>query len=398
MLAQEDGAEHILRGLAELVHLRGRPGLVEDGPEAAVEEGGEGLRILDVEVAGPGALGKEAGEGIADGPLRIGGGEALGPVADERCRGAVADLEIDHGGDKVAESLGAVFAFERRLDIPKQFGSKPLAERLQRGVLAVEVEVEGALGDACPAGYLVDCGRPDASQEEDGLRRVENLATAIVGLHVTSGQCSLASLMTEGFRRLVVVPGHPVETLAWVRPDLLQRLLPFAAVTLLVGLAWRPRWLGLSVGDGNVQLLFGLVGGVAMFIFALPLQLFLSRRRGAIRVPDAADAALQGGYYVLNAACEEGFFRGVVQGSLSVLAGMPLAFLAATAAYVFYHRLGRWAWADVFATALVGVPLGLAFWLLPGPPSLLGVTLAHVGATCGFLGPGPYVLRRLRLV
>ena len=135
-----------------------------------------------------------------------------------------------------------------------------------------------------------------------------------------------------------------------------------------------------------------------MFILALPLQLLLSRRRGAIRVPDGPDAALQGGYYILNAACEEGFFRGLLQGGLSVIAGMPLAFLAATTAYIFYHRLGRWAWADVFATALAGVPLGLAFWLLPGAPSLLGVGLAHVGATCGFLGPGPYLLRRLRLV
>ena len=204
--------------------------------------------------------------------------------------------------------------------------------------------------------------------------------------------------MTKGSLPLLVVPGHPVDTLAWIRPDLVRRLLPFAALTLLVGLIWRPRWLGLSLGDSEAQLLFGLLGGMAMFILALPLQLLLSRRRGAIRVPDATDAALQGGYYVLNAACEEGFFRGILQGGLSAVAGMPLAFVAATAAYVFYHRLGRWAWADVLATALAGVPLGLAFWLLPGSPSLLGVTLAHAGATCGFLGPGPFLLRRLRLV
>ena len=41
---------------------------------------------------------------------------------------------------------------------------------------------------------------------------------------------------------------------------------------------------------------------------------------------------------------------------------------------------------------------GLAFWLLPGPPSLLGVSIAHVAATCGFLGPGPYLLRKLNLL
>src|SRR5437588_264101 len=59
---------------------------------------------------------------------------------------------------------------------------------------------------------------------------------------------------------------------------------------------------------------------------------------------------------------------------------------------------GGWAWTDVLVTALVGLPLGLAFRLLPGPPSLLGVSLAHVGATCGYLGPGPWLLHRLGLL
>ena len=42
--------------------------------------------------------------------------------------------------------------------------------------------------------------------------------------------------------------------------------------------------------------------------------------------------------------------------------------------------------------------LGLGFWLLPGPPSLIGVSLAHIAATCGFLGPGPYLLKKLHLI
>src|SRR5438309_1557008 len=87
-----------------------------------------------------------------------------------------------------------------------------------------------------------------------------------------------------------------------------------------------------------------------------------------------------------------------------VLAGIgitfvpPVGLVIATSAYVLYHRLGRWTWPETLATALVGVPLGLAFWLLPGPPSLLGVSVAHIAATCGFLGPGPYLLRKLKLV
>ena len=181
----------------------------------------------------------------------------------------------------------------------------------------------------------------------------------------------------------------------WMRADLLARLGPFALAVLLAWLFWRPRWLGLAPGDLRAQLLFGGVGAAALFAAALLVQLPLSRRRGVVRVPaDGPDLALQGAYYVLNGPLEEAFFRGLVQGGLSVVLGAPVGFAVATAAYVLYHRLGAWRWLDVLATLGAGVPLGLGFWLLPGPPSLLGVAIAHIGGTCGFLGPGPYLLRR----
>src|SRR5439155_857718 len=74
------------------------------------------------------------------------------------------------------------------------------------------------------------------------------------------------------------------------------------------------------------------------------------------------------------------------------------AFVIAYSAYGVYHRLGRWTWSAAFATGLVGIRLGLAYGLLPGPLSLVGVSLAHIAVTCGFLGPGQYLLRRWRLV
>lgn len=195
-----------------------------------------------------------------------------------------------------------------------------------------------------------------------------------------------------------LVPGHPVDTLRWVWPDLATRLLPFAVAIGLVELLWRPSWLGFTAGQVEAQLAFGAIAMPLMFAAAAGLQLQLSRRRGALRVPDGPDALLQGGYYLLNGPLEEGVFRGLLQGGAGFLFGMPIGFLIATVTYVLYHRLGGWWWPDVLATALAGVPLGLAFWLLPGPHSLLGVSIAHIGATCGFLGPGPYLLRRLRLV
>jgi membrane protease YdiL (CAAX protease family) len=152
-------------------------------------------------------------------------------------------------------------------------------------------------------------------------------------------------------------------------------------------------------GRLGIQLLFGLIGMPLMFVLAMLAQLALTRRRGALRVPACGDdALLQAGYYVLNGPLEEAFFRGLLQGGSSLVLTPFGGFCVATAAYVLYHRLGSWTWADTFATALAGVPFGLAFWLLPGPASIVGVSLAHIGATCGFLGPGPYLLRRLRLL
>ena len=185
---------------------------------------------------------------------------------------------------------------------------------------------------------------------------------------------------------------------SWMRRDLLIRLAPFAAVFAGVQLFLLPSWTVLSLGDVRAQLAFGLVGAPLLFVAATWVQWRLTQSRRVLSVPSGpGDAWFQASYYAVNAPIEEAFFRGVVQGGLGALT-VPLAgFVVGTAAYVLYHRLG-WSWPDTLATALLGVPLGLAFWLLPGPPSLLGVTIAHIGATCGFLGLGPFVLRRLRLV
>jgi membrane protease YdiL (CAAX protease family) len=186
----------------------------------------------------------------------------------------------------------------------------------------------------------------------------------------------------------------------WVKPDIFIRLVPFAVAYVIALVAThQARWLGWSLGAVDVQLLFALIAAPVMFVAAAAVQLWLTRRRGALAVPAGLDdVTFQAGFYTVNGPVEEAMFRGLIQGGLGALWATPAGFIAGTAAYVLYHRLGRWSWAETFATALVGVPLGLAFWLLPGPPSLLGVSAAHVAATCGFLGPGPYLLRKLRLV
>jgi membrane protease YdiL (CAAX protease family) len=187
---------------------------------------------------------------------------------------------------------------------------------------------------------------------------------------------------------------------AWMRFDLLIRIVPFVvAFAALYELDSHRAALGWSAGRAGIQLAFAALAAPVMFAAAVAIQLWLTRRRGALSIPaNTRDAWFQAGFYVINGPVEEAFFRGLVQGGLGVLLGMPAAFAIATTSYVLYHRLGRWPWPNTFATALVGVPLGLAFWLLPGPPSLLGVSIAHIAATCGFLGPGPYLLKKLGLL
>jgi membrane protease YdiL (CAAX protease family) len=188
------------------------------------------------------------------------------------------------------------------------------------------------------------------------------------------------------------------DSLAWMGPDLLRRLAPFALAVAVVEIGWRPSWLGLTPGRLGAQLIFAAVAAPVLFVAATYVQLRLAQRRGALSVPaGAGDAWFQAGFYALNGPIEEGLFRGLIQGGISVAFGAPAGFIAGTATYVLYHRLG-WPWAETLATALLGIPVGLAFWLLPGPPSLLGVSIAHIAATCGFLGPGPYLLKKLGLV
>ena len=185
-----------------------------------------------------------------------------------------------------------------------------------------------------------------------------------------------------------------------MRTDIAIRLVPFAVAFVVVyALTGRAAWLGLSPGDVGAQALFALVATPLMFVAAAAVQLWLTRHRRVLSVPaDGRDAAFQAVFYAVNGPLEEAFFRGLVQGWLTSAFSPVLGFAAGTAAYVLYHRLGRWTWPDTLATALVGIPLGLAYWLLPGAPSLLGISIAHVAATCGFLGPGPLLLRKMNLL
>lgn len=190
------------------------------------------------------------------------------------------------------------------------------------------------------------------------------------------------------------------DTWRWGLPDFKIRLLPFFTIYAAAVLHSQHRQLlGFSLGNLKQQLLWGLSGAVIFFAGGMLVKYLLSVERKGMTVPaTASDAAFEGLYYVINGPAEECFFRGFLQGTLMLFMSPAASFFLATATFVFYHRLGHDNWREVLSTALLGIPLGLAFWYMPEPRSLLGLSLAHIGGTCGFMGPGPYLLRRLGLL
>src|SRR5207244_5342334 len=77
---------------------------------------------------------------------------------------------------------------------------------------------------------------------------------------------------------------------AWMRPDIVMRLLPFTAAFAIAYLAsGRAGWLGLGTGRLSVQLGFAALAVPVMFAAYVAVQLLLTRRRGALRVPDGGD-------------------------------------------------------------------------------------------------------------
>src|SRR5207245_10379666 len=91
------------------------------------------------------------------------------------------------------------------------------------------------------------------------------------------------------------------ESWAWMAPDLLRRLLPFAVMVAVVEVGWRPAWLGFSTGRAAAQILFAAVSAPVLFVAAALVQLLLSRRRGALSAPSrGGDVLVPARLYLLH--------------------------------------------------------------------------------------------------
>src|SRR3981189_16413 len=116
-------------------------------------------------------------------------------------------------------------------------------------------------------------------------------------------------MLTNPLLRVVLT--HIPDSWAWMRPDLLIRILPFTAIAAGVEILWRPAWLGGASGALGVQLPFAAAATPVLFVAATLVQLWLTRRRGAISVPaDGADAWVQGDVFVVHGPVGGGFSRG----------------------------------------------------------------------------------------
>src|SRR5437763_1785231 len=96
---------------------------------------------------------------------------------------------------------------------------------------------------------------------------------------------------------------------AWMRLDLLLRLVPLTLVPLVFSwLSGTPlRSLGLVITHPLRDLLVAIPAGLAGFAIAAAFNVYLSRRSGRWFVPTKPDLLVQSGYYlVLNAPIEGG--------------------------------------------------------------------------------------------
>jgi len=92
---------------------------------------------------------------------------------------------------------------------------------------------------------------------------------------------------------------------------------------------------------------------------------------------------------------EEFFFRGFLLGAIAHWTSwIGWGWLASTAIYTLYHRLGKWSWRSVAGVGLAGILFSTLYVVQPQPWSLLLVVIVHGFTTWGFLSLGDEVMYR----
>jgi len=175
-----------------------------------------------------------------------------------------------------------------------------------------------------------------------------------------------------------------------------MRLLPMTIIPFLyIAISHLPfSFLGLTLHDIPQQLFIGLVVGIVMAAFATTYRILFVGPW--FRWPTFSDHVLQGFYYLfINGPVEELFFRGFMWAAVTQWTGwIGWGWLTSTAAYILYHRLGKWSWRSIGGVALAGLVFSLLYLEQSSPPSLLAVIIVHGFTTAGFLSWGDEVMYR----
>lgn len=187
-------------------------------------------------------------------------------------------------------------------------------------------------------------------------------------------------------------------TWRWLWPDMLTRIVPLTVIPFLyLALLHLPlSFLGLTLPFGNwpLQLLFGLLIGIGMAVFAIAYRMLVVGPW--FRWPTLSDHFLQGSFYLfINAPVEELFFRGFLLTAVAQWTGwIGWGWLVSTTVYTLYHRLGKWSWRSVAGVGLAGILFSTLYAIQPKPWSLLLVVIVHGLTTWGFLSLGDEVMYR----
>ncbi len=193
-----------------------------------------------------------------------------------------------------------------------------------------------------------------------------------------------------------VVRSTVADTWRWLWPDVLMRIIPMTLIPFFyIAILHLPlAFLGLTLHDMPQQVAIGLIIGIVMAVFAATYRILVVGPW--FRWPTVNDHILQGFFYlIINAPVEELFFRGFMLAAVTQSTGwLGWGWLVSTAAYILYHRLGKWSWRSVSGVGLAGLVFSLLYLAQPAPRSLLAVVIVHGFTTAGFLSWGDEIMYR----
>jgi len=193
-----------------------------------------------------------------------------------------------------------------------------------------------------------------------------------------------------------VVRSTMADTWRWLWPDMLMRIIPMALIPFFyIAILHLPLdFLGLTLHDVPQQVVIGLIVGIGMAAFATTYRMLIVGPW--FRWPTVSDHILQSFFYLfINGPVEELFFRGFMLAAVTQWTGwLGWGWLVSTAAYILYHKLGKWSWRSVGGVGLAGLLFSLLYLAQPSPRSLLAVVIVHGFTTAGFLSWGDEVMYR----